>query len=116
MTNNLKIQQLAPSEFRPVDKGLFDEAEVIRQAEIMRGEVAADLFKRAIGAIRRVFAKMERALDEARTMGELAKLDDKMLADIGISRSDIPNYATRRLNEIRAQAQTAEAQEQRKAA
>lgn len=116
MTYNLKVQQLAPSEIRSVDTGLFDEAEVIRQAQIMRGDVIADLFNRVTGAIGRVFAKMERVLEEARTMGELAKLDDKTLADIGISRSDIPNYATRRLNEIREQAQTAEAQEQRKAA
>lgn len=113
MTHNLKVQQLNPSEFRPIDEGLFDEAEVVRQAEIMRGEVVADLFSRATAAIRRFFAKIERVLEEARTMGELAKLDDRTLADIGISRSDIPAYATRRLNEIQAQA---EAQEQRKAA
>lgn len=69
------------------------EAEIIREANIMRGEVMAQMFDRAVDFVRNVRANINQAFEQARTMRELSNLDDRSLADIGIARSDIPTFA-----------------------
>lgn len=69
------------------------EAEIIREANIMRGEVMAEMFDRAADFVRNVRTNIRQAFEQARTMRELAALDDRSLADIGLARSDIPNFA-----------------------
>lgn len=72
-----------------------NEAEIIRKAEIMRGEVVAQMFDRVVDFVRNVRTNIRQAFEQARTMRELAALDDRSLADIGLARSDIPAFAMR---------------------
>lgn len=69
------------------------EAELIRQADIMRGEALAQLAGRVAAFVRKLRANIAETFEQSRTMRELAKLDDRELADIGISRGDIPAFA-----------------------
>lgn len=69
------------------------EAELIRQADIMRGEALAQMGRHVAAFVRKLRANIAQAFEQSRTMRELASLDDRELADIGISRGDIPAFA-----------------------
>jgi uncharacterized protein YjiS (DUF1127 family) len=78
--------------FAPVD-----HVEITAAARRMQAEEMARLY-RAIGrgfkaAFRAVVAPFKVWRDYQDTYSELASLDERMLADIGISRSDIPRVA-----------------------
>lgn len=73
-----------------VQAGLMDELAIVAAAERARGDRAAELGMRLGNAIGAWVRNLEVAFDRARAARELSRLDDRMLADIGISRSDIP--------------------------
>ena len=50
---------------------------------------------RIIESISRIGAAIHESRQRARTRSELARLTDRQLADIGVSRSDIPSVAAR---------------------
>lgn len=50
---------------------------------------------RILESLYRVGAAIHESRQRARTVAELSRLTDRQLADIGISRSDIPSVATR---------------------
>ena len=55
------------------------------------GEVLhARLMRKALKAVWRGLTWANDRVDEARAINELSKMDDRMLADIGLKRSDIP--------------------------
>jgi len=76
---------------------------LIRQAKAMRYEIVTSLMKRGIGAIVPVAAfrllgdlfvtPVARAIRRRRTLRELERLDDRMLADIGLERYTLRDYA-----------------------
>lgn len=82
------------------------------KALLARGEAIADVFAMIGGAIARVVAKIYAPLKtwaiERATRDELLSLDDRTLADIGLTRGDIPQVASglwvpeNRLAQIRA--------------
>ena len=82
------------------------------KALLARGEAIADVFAMIGGAITRVVAKIYAPLKswavERATRDELLSLDDRTLADIGLTRGDIPQVASglwvpeNRLAQIRA--------------
>lgn len=62
-------------------------AEYGRQiGEVLHGR----LVRKALKAVLRALTWANDRVDEARAINELSKLDDRMLADIGLNRSDIP--------------------------
>lgn len=70
-----------------------DHAEAHRLAAQARSEAIARTL-RAIGRVLgRVIAPMRAWIETRRTVAELEALDARTLADIGISRSDIPSVA-----------------------
>ena len=52
------------------------EAEIIREANIMRGEVMAEMFDRAVDFVRNVRTNIRQAFEQARTMRELLEQRD----------------------------------------
>ena len=82
------------------------------KALLARGEAIADLFGAVAGAIGRIAAKLYAPLKswavERATRDELLSLDDRTLADIGLTRGDIPQVASglwvpeNRLAQVRA--------------
>ena len=82
------------------------------KALLARGEAIAELFATVGGAIARVVAKLYSPLKswavERATRDELLSLDDRTLADIGLTRGDIPQVASglwvpeNRLAQVRA--------------
>ena len=68
------------------------------KALLARGEAIADVFAAIGGAIARVAAKLYAPLKswavERATRDELLSLDDRTLADIGLTRGDIPQVAS----------------------
>lgn len=69
----------------------------LQRANEARGEMMVDLMVRFARWVARKVRTWRGALADARAMHELAELDDRMLADIGITRSDIP-AAVRRMH------------------
>ena len=65
----------------------LDRAQIIRRAEIMRAEA----FSRAVAKLWR----WVRALGQAGDATRPAELDDHTLADIGVTRTQIPGFAAR---------------------
>jgi uncharacterized protein YjiS (DUF1127 family) len=82
------------------------------QALMARGEAIADLLAATVGAVStiaaRLFAPIKTWAIERSTRDELMSLDDRTLADIGLTRGDIPQVASglwvpeNRLAQIRA--------------
>ncbi len=70
-----------------------EEAYVLRRANELRGERLAEIMVAVGRWIAQRVEGWRQSMAEASAMRELAGLDDRMLADIGISRSDIPALA-----------------------
>ena len=68
------------------------------EALMARGEAIADAFAAVARFVRRpftgVFAKVKTWAIERATRDELMSLDDRTLADIGLTRGDIPQVAS----------------------
>lgn len=82
------------------------------KALMARGEAIADTFAAITGAVRtiaaRLYAPIKTWAVERSTRDELMSLDDRTLADIGLTRGDIPQVASglwvpeNRLAQVRA--------------
>ena len=72
----------------------FDRARIKREAEILRGEALARmiiwLWRAARAASQRLFSPQVGGHDV-----ELAEVDDHILADIGVTRDQVPGFAAR---------------------
>ncbi len=74
----------------------FDQHRVIRQAEIERGEALA----RMIGVLWRAARAAGQRLFRPHAGGhdaELTELDDHILADIGVTRDQVPGFVSREI-------------------
>ncbi len=72
----------------------FDRARIIRQADVLRGEALA----RVIGVLWRTARAAGQRLFRPHVGGhdaELAELDDHILADIGVTRHQVPGFVAR---------------------
>jgi uncharacterized protein YjiS (DUF1127 family) len=82
------------------------------KALMARGEAIADAFAAVAGAVRTIVTKLYSPIKnwavERATRDELMSLDDRTLADIGLTRGDIPQVASglwvpeNRLAQVRA--------------
>jgi uncharacterized protein YjiS (DUF1127 family) len=70
-----------------------DIDKLIRQARLAQAEVAGQMVKAVIKSIGNLFEVIQSGLRSATTYDELARLSDRELADIGITRADIPRLA-----------------------
>ena len=72
----------------------FDRARIKREAEILRGEALSRmiiwLWRAARAASQRMFSPQVSGHDV-----ELAEVDDHILADIGVTRDQVPGFAAR---------------------
>lgn len=85
MFGNLSRKLAAPR--RPVESfGIVNETAIVAAANQARGEQMVAAWKWLGG----LFSGLQRSVERARVASELSKLDDRMLADIGLTRSDIP--------------------------
>ena len=66
---------------------------VFIDVQIPRGESPA--WPRQVGLFGRLIAAIRRDLQAQQATRELAAMDDRMLADIGLTRADIPRVARR---------------------
>jgi len=68
------------------------------RAMMARGEAIADAFAAFVGVVRAIAAKLYAPIKswavERATRDELMSLDDRTLADIGLTRGDIPQVAS----------------------
>lgn len=74
----------------PANLAPLTPAEVEAYARRIRAEAIADLIYTAWVALKSVPARIKAYVAEQRAMTELQNLDDTMLRDIGLSRSQIP--------------------------
>lgn len=74
----------------PANLAPLTPAEVEAYARRIRAEAIADLIYKAWVALKSVPARIKTYLVEQRALAELQSLDDTMLRDIGLSRSQIP--------------------------
>ena len=88
----------------------------VQRANEMRGEYIADLMVKTGRWIAKQFHEWRRTAEEARAMRELAGLDDWMLADIGVTRSDIPGLVRRAREDVTPLMEPRRSLEQRLAA
>ncbi len=72
---------------------LFDGHRIIRQAEIQRGEALA----RMIGTLWRATQRLCRSRPRGRVAAELPELNDHTLADIGVTRHQVPGFVSREI-------------------
>jgi uncharacterized protein YjiS (DUF1127 family) len=90
MSNRLQSRERVELAPRVYTGSLAEDRAIVAQAEMMRAEVFARLMGnlwRPVGGFIRRFAE---GIRNARLMSELASLDDRTLADIGITREQIP--------------------------
>ena len=90
MSNRLQSRERVELAPRVYTGALAEDRAILARAEMMRAEVFARLVKtlwRPVGGFIRNFAV---GIRNARLMSELAGLDDRTLADIGITREQIP--------------------------
>lgn len=99
MVANWRARRAATRAARPANSNVeLPTAEHLfhlRRANEARGEAMADMAVAFGRWIARKLRSWRESLAEARAMRELAGLDDRMLADIGVSRSDIPSLVRR---------------------
>jgi len=74
----------------PANLAPLSAVEIEAYARRIRAEALADLIGAGVAAIKRAAANVQTYLADQRAMAELNALDDQMLRDIGISRSQIP--------------------------
>ncbi len=72
----------------------FDQHRIIRQAEIQRGEALARMVSLLWRAARAAGQRLFRA-HVGGHVAELAVLDDHTLADIGVTRHQVPSFVAR---------------------
>jgi uncharacterized protein YjiS (DUF1127 family) len=96
MSNRLASAQV--SERVPAPTFEYSREEYVlhlHQANLMRGELMADMLVKFGRWISRLVGLWQQSVADGRAMRELAGLDDRMLADIGVTRSDIPGLVRR---------------------
>lgn len=109
MSNRLYAQDKQHVEV-PFDfDSLREQRAVLSRAEALRGEAtirliaaAGRMIAAACAEIKAAFAEFSNSVARARTAQELSTLDDRILADIGISRSDIPAFVAGQIDSARA--------------
>ena len=74
----------------PANLAPLTPAEIEAYARRIRAEAIADLIFKAWVALKSVGTRVKTHLAQQRALAELASLDDVMLRDIGLSRSQIP--------------------------
>jgi uncharacterized protein YjiS (DUF1127 family) len=74
----------------PANLSPMTAAEIEAYARRIRAEAIADLIYKGWVALKTVTARVKAHLAEQRALAELNSLDDSMLRDIGLSRSQIP--------------------------
>ena len=116
MSNRLASAQV--SERVPAPSFASSHAEhayYLHRANQLRGEAMAEMFAKAWRWIAKLVRNWQQSVAEGRAMRELASLDDRMLADIGVTRSDIPGVVRRAHIEL-VHEQPAQSSSQRRAA
>ena len=71
--------------------GVVFETRAQTEQTIAMGQAFADLFRNTWN----FFARIDRSITSARAMRDLVNLNDRVLADIGIARSEIPAIIAR---------------------
>lgn len=74
---------------------------------LLQSERAAALWTTMLRFARTVFARIDRILAERRAREELLRLDDRELADIGLTRTDVLYGDLSKLNRRRSETDTA---------
>lgn len=74
----------------PANLAPMSAAEIEAYARRIRAEAIANLIVAAWNAVKTIGARVQAYLAEQRAVSELNALDDQMLRDIGLSRSQIP--------------------------
>ncbi|MEK9969302.1 MAG: DUF1127 domain-containing protein [Ferrovibrio sp.] len=74
----------------PANLAPLTPAEIEAYARRIRAEAAANLIHTAWVALQSVAVRLKAHLAQKRALAELSSLDDAMLRDIGLSRSQIP--------------------------
>ncbi len=95
MSNRLYAKDRIDTVFGVEGPTSFDQIRTLRQAEMLRGEA----FARIIGVLwqsaRAAGQRLFRSPAGDRVDAGLAELDDHMLADIGVTRHQIPGFVAR---------------------
>ncbi len=73
----------------------FDQTLIIRRAEMLRGEALARIVAALWRAARAAGQRALRSRPRDRADAGLARLDDHTLADIGMTRTQIPGFVAR---------------------
>jgi len=117
MSNRLASAQV--SERVPAPSFELDRAEYVyhvHRANQLRAEAMANMFVKVGRWISKLVRNWQQSVAEGRAMRELASLDDRMLADIGVTRSDIPGVVRRAHADVMHDAQPTQSPSQRRAA
>ena len=96
MSNRLASAQV--SERVPAPTFAYNREEYayyLHQANLMRADLMATMFVKVGRWIGKLVRNWQQSVADGRAMRELATLDDRMLADIGVTRSDIPGVVRR---------------------
>ena len=88
----------------------------LQRANQLRAEAMAEMFVKAGRWIAKLVRNWQQSVAEGRAMRELASLDDRMLADIGVTRSDIPGVVRRVHSDVTHEPQRTKSPSQRRAA
>mgnify|MGYP003979146265 FL=1 len=67
--------------------------QLVREARQAQAQVIGQMIKAAVKFVGKIFASIGTGLRAATTFGELARLSDRELADIGMSRDQIASVA-----------------------
>ena len=95
MSNRLYATERHDTVFGVEGPTSFDRFQILRQAEILRGEAVARMVGALWQAARSAGRKLFRSSEGGRVDAELTELDDHMLADIGVSRHEVPGFVAR---------------------
>jgi len=74
----------------PANLAPLSVAEIEAYARRTRAAAVANLLVAGLAGVKTLAARFQTRLEQRRAMEELASLDDQMLRDIGLSRSEIP--------------------------
>lgn len=95
MSNRLYATERHDTVFGVEGPSSFDQIRILRQAEILRGEMFARMVNELWRAVRAAGQSFVRSPVGGRADAELDELDDHMLADIGVTRQQVPGFAAR---------------------
>ncbi len=79
----------------------FDRSQIIRQAETLRAEAFAHMVGVLWRAARAAGQRLFRSPVGGRDTAGLEKLDDRTLADIGLTRTQVPGFVAREISAAR---------------